>query len=141
MDYSGQIDEFFAYLHGELPYRSLRFAHFHDPREQVQPVGTVNFPNEYDYTRTTEFKHLTGQRCAGSSWIEEYPQAFRQGENDPYYPVPKDEYRALYRRYEAEAEKLGGRVIFAGRLGDYQYYNMDQAVARALSIFDKQIAV
>jgi len=140
MIYTGQIDQFFNDQYGELPYRSLNFVHFHDRRDQVQAVGTVNFPNEYDYTRTTEFKHLTGQQCAGSSWIEEYPQTFRRGKNDPYYPIPKEEYRALYRKYEAEAEKLEGRVIFAGRLGDYQYYNMDQAVARALSIFDKRIA-
>lgn len=137
--FTGQIDEFFEHLYGELPYRSLHFKFIHTEQEQFQSVGTVNYPNEYTYTRTTEYKHLTGQRVYGSTYIEEYPQLYRRGENLPYYPIPQDEYRALYRKYEAEAEKLKGRVFFAGRLADYQYYNMDQAVARALSLFEKEI--
>jgi len=137
--FTGPIDDYFEHCHGELPYRSLRFAHHHNTYTRHQAVGTVNYPNEYAYTRTTEFKHLTGQQHAGTSWIEEYPQAYVRGENDPYYPIPKEEYRALYRQYQQEAEALAGRVFFAGRLGDYQYYNMDQAVARALSLFEKQI--
>lgn len=140
MVFSGPMDEYFGHMHGQLPYRSLRFAFHHRVEEQVQAVGTVNYPNDYDFTRITEFKHLTGQRCYGSTWIEEYPQAYRYGENDPYYPVPLEENRNLYRKYQAEAEQIQGRVIFAGRLGDYQYYNMDQAVARALSLFEKEIA-
>jgi UDP-galactopyranose mutase len=82
---------------------------------------------------------LTGQREYGSTYIEEYPHPYRRGENLPYYPIPRDEYRTLYKKYEAEAAKLKGRVFFAGRLADYQYYNMDQAVARALSLFEKEI--
>jgi len=137
--FTGPIDDYFEHCHGELPYRSLRFVHHHDTHARHQAVGTVNYPNEYAYTRTTEFKHLTGQQHAGTSWIEEYPQAYLRGENDPYYPIPKEEYRALYRQYQQEAEALAGRVFFAGRLGNYQYYNMDQAVANALSLFEKQI--
>lgn len=139
--FTGPIDEYFAGMHGELPYRSLRFEFQYRAEDRVQATGTVNYPNEYDFTRITEFKHLTGQRCHGSTVVEEYPQAYKRGENDPYYPIPKEEYRELYRRYRDEADKLKGSVIFAGRLGDYQYYNMDQAVARALSLFDKQVAV
>jgi UDP-galactopyranose mutase len=99
----------------------------------------VNYPNEYNYTRITEFKRMTGQRVYGSTVVTEYPQVHTRGENVPYYPIPKDQYRAQHRLYEAEAEKLKGQVFFAGRLGDYQYYNMDQAVARALNLFDKEI--
>lgn len=137
--FTGPIDEFFEHLHGELPYRSLDFKFIYTESEYKQSVGTVNYPNEYDFTRITEFKHLTGQRTFGSTYIEEYPQEYRRGHNIPYYPVPKEEYRALYRKYETEAEKLKGRVWFAGRLADYQYYNMDQVVARALSLFEKEI--
>jgi len=139
MIFTGPIDEFFEQIHGELPYRSLDFKFLSSEQEYVQPVGVINYPNEYNYTRTTEFKHLTGQRVYGSTYIEEYPQPYRRGKNIPYYPIPKEEYKALYKKYQAEAEKLKGRVIFAGRLAEYQYYNMDQAVARALSLFDKVI--
>ena len=139
MIFTGPIDEFFEHQYGELPYRSLHFKFLSTEQEQVQPVATINYPNEYNYTRTTEFKHLTGQRAYKSTYIEEYPQAYRRGENIPYYPIPKDDYRALYKKYQAEAEKLQERVLFAGRLADYQYYNMDQAVARALNLFEKVI--
>lgn len=136
---TGPIDEFFEQLHGELPYRSLDFKLIYSEQDKVQPVGVVNYPNEYDYTRITEFKHLTGQRVFGSTCVEEYPQPYERGQNVPYYPIPKDEYREWYKKYQREAEKLKGRVLFAGRLADYQYYNMDQAVARALSLFEKVI--
>lgn len=139
MVFTGQIDAFFDHMHGKLPYRSLNFKFIHTEDAQHQSVGTVNYPNEYDYTRITEFKNMTGQRAYGSTYVEEYPQAYVYGENVPYYPIPKDEYRELYKKYVVEAEKLRGKVLFAGRLGDYQYYNMDQAIARALSLFEKQV--
>ncbi|MCK5876589.1 MAG: UDP-galactopyranose mutase [Candidatus Marithrix sp.] len=133
--FTGRIDDFFGYIHKELPYRSLDFKFLHSEQEQLQSVATINYPNEYDYTRTTEFKHLTGQRVYGSTYIEEYPQPYKAGKNIPYYPIPKEEYKESYRQYRSEADKLKKQVLFAGRLADYQYYNMDQAVARALSLF------
>ncbi|NJO16112.1 MAG: UDP-galactopyranose mutase [Thioploca sp.] len=140
MIFTGAIDEFFEYQYGELPYRSLAFQSIYTHQNQIQPVGTINYPNEYHYTRTTEFKHLTGQYVYGSTYIEEYPQPYQPGKNIPYYPIPKTEYRELYQKYQQEADKLSDRVIFAGRLADYQYYNMDQAVARALSLFERIIS-
>ncbi|MCH7345176.1 UDP-galactopyranose mutase [Pelomonas sp. CA6] len=126
--YTGPIDAFFDHCHGALPYRSLSFAHEHlAGTEQFQPVGTVNYPNDHDYTRITEFKHLTGETHAGTSIVREYPQA----EGDPYYPVPRPENEALYKRYQALAEATPG-VTFVGRLAQYRYYNMDQIVATAL---------
>lgn len=126
--YSGPIDAFFGDQHGKLPYRSLRFDHEHLPAvSQYQPVGTVNYPNDHDYTRITEFKHLSGQQHAGTSIVREYPQA----EGDPYYPVPRPENEALYKRYAEMAEATPG-VTFVGRLAQYRYYNMDQVVAAAL---------
>lgn len=126
--YTGPIDAYFGHCHGALPYRSLRFDHQHLPdTAQVQSVGTVNYPNDHDYTRITEFKHLTGEAHAGTSIVREYPQA----EGDPYYPVPRPENEALFKRYQALGEQAQG-VTFVGRLAQYRYYNMDQIVAAAL---------
>lgn len=131
--YTGPIDEFFDHVHGRLPYRSLRFEHEHLPGvERFQPVGTVNYPNDHAFTRITEFKHLTGQAHPGTSIVREFPQA----EGDPYYPVPRDESQALYRRYAALAEAQAD-VLFVGRLASYRYYNMDQVVGAALAACDR----
>jgi UDP-galactopyranose mutase len=131
--YSGPIDSYFGHRFGKLPYRSLAFEHEHlSGRTQVQPVGTVNYPNDFSFTRITEFKHLTGQSHTGTSIVREYPQP----EGDPYYPVPTSESLALYRKYSelAEAEK---DTHFIGRLAEYRYYNMDQVVASALTLYGK----
>jgi UDP-galactopyranose mutase len=136
MVYTGALDEYFGNCFGKLPYRSLRFEHEHLPDAgHVQPVGTVNYPNDHDYTRITEFRHLTGQEHAGTSIVREYPQA----EGDPYYPIPAPESDALFRRYQAlaDAEK---DVLFVGRLAQYRYYNMDQVVAAALHACDSWLA-
>ena len=132
MVYSGPIDAFFNFKYGRLPYRSLRFEHRTLVQDRFQPVGTVNYPNDYAYTRITEFKHLTGQQHPGTSVVYEYPCA----EGDPYYPVPRPENSALYRRYEADAEALVD-VTFVGRLATYKYYNMDQVVGQALATFKR----
>jgi UDP-galactopyranose mutase len=140
MIYTGCIDEFFNHCYGPLPYRSLRFDITTLPQERMQEVGTVNYPCNFDFTRITEQKHLTGQSCAGTVLVTEYPQAHTSGENEPYYPVPQHEAEAHYARYRDEAAKVRGRMIFTGRLGEYRYYNMDQAVGRALSLFETEIA-
>ncbi|WP_046115568.1 UDP-galactopyranose mutase [Aquincola tertiaricarbonis] len=132
MVYTGPIDAFFDHRHGKLPYRSLRFEHVTVQQEQFQPVGTVNFPNDYGYTRVSEFKHITGQKHHCSSLVYEYPCA----EGDPYYPVPREENAALYRKYQAEAEALDN-VTFVGRLATYRYYNMDQVVGQSLAAFKR----
>ena len=132
MIYTGPIDTFFERRFGALPYRSLDFEHVTLPYKQAQPVGTINHPNAHDYTRVTEFKHLTGQRHRCTSLVYEYPRA----DGDPFYPIPRAENTALYRRYEAEAEKLQD-VVFIGRLASYRYYNMDQVVAQSLATFKR----
>ncbi len=130
MIYTGPVDEFFDYRYGKLPYRSLRFEHETVNQEWVQPVAVVNYPNEHLYTRVTEFKHLTGQEHRKSSLVYEYPMA----EGDPYYPVPRPENNELYKKYQALAEERPD-VHFVGRLATYKYYNMDQVVAQALSVY------
>jgi len=129
--YTGPIDEFFEHRFGALPYRSLQFAFETLDCEQAQPVAVVNEPDErVPYTRTTEYKHLTGQRHPKTVISREFPSAT----GDPYYPIPRPENRELYRKYEALA--LGQRnVTFVGRLAEYKYFNMDQVVASALVTF------
>jgi UDP-galactopyranose mutase len=132
MIYSGPVDAFFDYKYGKLPYRSLRFEHVNLSKAQFQPVGTVNYPNDYGYTRISEFKHITGQEHATTSVVYEYPCA----EGDPYYPVPRPENAELYRKYETLAEQTPN-VTFVGRLATYRYYNMDQVVGQALAAFKR----
>ena len=127
--YTGPVDEFFDYRLGKLPYRSLEFRFETLELERFQPVGTVNYPNEHEYTRVTEFKHLTGQEHRKTSIVFEYPRA----EGEPYYPIPRSENNDLYRRYKELADATPG-VHFVGRLATYTYYNMDQVVAQALTL-------
>jgi UDP-galactopyranose mutase len=132
MIYTGPIDDFFDYRFGKLPYRSLAFEHRTVDQERFQPVAVVNYPNEHEYTRITEFKHLTGQSHAKTSIVYEYPQA----EGDPYYPIPRPENAELYRKYQALADATAG-VHFTGRLATYRYYNMDQVVAQSLTLYGR----
>ncbi len=126
--YTGPIDAYFEHRYGTLPYRSLEFEHVHIPdSETYQAVGTVNYPNDHEYTRITEFKHVTGQRCRGTSIVREYPKAI----GEPYYPIPRPENEALYKRYQ-ELANAETEVKFVGRLAQYRYYNMDQVVGAAL---------
>jgi UDP-galactopyranose mutase len=138
--FTGPIDEFFGYAHGPLPYRSLRFERRLGRRSDAQPVGTVNYPNEFDFTRITDQRHLSGELGMRPILTAEYPEPHLPGRNEPYYPVPTTANAVLLARYREEADRLAGKVLFAGRLGDYAYYNMDQACARALSLFEKEIA-
>ncbi len=133
--WTGPIDEYFGHCYGRLPYRSLEFKHETLDRQTFQEVGTVNYPAEkYPFTRITEYKYLTGQVSDKTTLTYEYPQA----EGDPYYPIPRPENAALYKRYEALAD--ASDVTFVGRLATYRYYNMDQVVGQALSAYRKMKA-
>ena len=138
--YTGPIDGYFGHRYGRLPYRSLEFELRHEETPDgglVYPTGTVNFPSaDVPYTRITEYRHLNGQVTHPTSTLHvEYPRT----EGDPYYPIPNDETRALYRRYEALAAEQPG-VTFVGRLARYQYLNMDQVTAQALQAFERMVA-
>jgi UDP-galactopyranose mutase len=129
--YTGPIDEYFDHRFGRLPYRSLKFDHQTLETERHQEVGTVNYPSpDVPYTRISEYKHLTGQEAPVTTITYEYPSA----EGDPYYPIPREENQALFKRYEALADETEG-VTFVGRLATYRYYNMDQIVGQALATF------
>ena len=135
MIYTGPIDYFFDYEFGKLPYRSIRFEFENIKNEWVQKVAQINHVSgEVEYTRMIEHKYLTGQQADTTTITKEYPQ----NEGEPFYPIPTEETRHLFLKYEAEAKKLKN-VIFCGRLAEYQYFNMDQVVANTLIIFQNKI--
>jgi UDP-galactopyranose mutase len=130
--FTGPIDSYFGYCFGRLPYRSIRFEHRKMVgTTQFQSVGTVNYPSltDGDFTRVTEFKHLTGDKSDSTSVVYEHPTDL----GDPYYPVPTVESDLVYQRYRKLAEKER-RVKFVGRLAEYKYYNMDQVVGASLKL-------
>jgi len=133
--YTGPIDYFFDYIHGRLPYRSLKFEFETFPREYYQQVGTINYPNDYDFTRITEYKHLTGQNHPWTTIAREYPST----DGEPYYPIPTDENISLYEKYVQEAEELKN-VHFVGRLAEYCYLSMDQVIERTFSWLNQHLA-
>lgn len=135
--YTGPIDEFFDYEYGELPYRSLTFDIRTYDQEYFQNNVVVSYPNNYDFTRICEHKYFLNDKSKKTVVSFEYPSAFVNGKNERYYPIPRPENAKLYDRYLAKARKECKNTFFLGRLGDYKYYNMDMAVARALSLFDE----
>ena len=132
MIFTGPVDEYFDFRYGKLPYRSLEFKHETLNVEQHLAAPVVNFPNDNLYTRITEFKALTGQKHPKTALVYEYPKA----EGDPYYPVPRLENAELYNQYKKLADETPN-VHFVGRLATYKYYNMDQVVAQALTLYKK----
>lgn len=131
--FSGAIDEYFEYAFGPLPYRSLDIVFQTYNREYLQSGPQINFPENYDYTRSVEYKYYLDEKADKTIVSYEYPCAFEIGKNERYYPIPTDKNQKLYNRYLAKASELKN-VYFIGRLGDYKYYNMDQAVSRALNL-------
>jgi len=135
--FTGPIDEFFNYRFGKLPYRSLQFQHETVDTEWLQKVAVVNYPAaDVPHTRITEYKHLTGQTAPQTSITYEFPSA----EGDPYYPIPRAENQALFKKYEALAMARPD-VVFVGRLATYRYYNMDQVVGQALATWRRRFGV
>jgi len=130
--YTGPIDEHFEFRYGKLPYRSLDFVFETHDRPVHQPAPVINYPNDFSYTRVTEFKYLTGQEHSRTTIVYEFPKA----EGDPYYPVPRPENAELYKEYKALAD-AERETVFVGRLATYKYYNMDQVVAQALATYRK----
>lgn len=141
--YTGPVDAYFNFRYGPLPWRSLRFelrslqskdlaTHLEEGLKPGfwQCAVQVNYPNEHEYTRTVEVKHVTGQQTPHTNVVYEYPQDFGPGE-EPYYPVPSEDSSKLYANYAKLAAKEQ-KVLFLGRLATYKYLNMDQVVDAAL---------
>lgn len=134
--YTGPLDELFLSRFGRLPYRSLDFVYETHDVDYVQPCGTVNYTVTEDYTRITEFKHLTGQSASQTTIMKEYSRSYDNPKTQiPYYAIINDENRAHYERYHALIELLDNFYPL-GRLAEYRYYNMDVIIGRALSLAD-----
>ena len=133
--YTGMIDELFDFKFGELPYRSVRFEWQDHDREFYQENSLMNYPNNYDFTRITEYKYfqntptLPGKTTIGI----EYPQDYIRDKNDPYYIIQGDDNGQRYEQYKALASSYN-RLVTVGRLADYKYYNMDQIISRSLEV-------
>ncbi len=132
--FTGAIDYYFDYRFGELPYRSIDFSFKTLEVEKYQNAAVVNYPNDHDYTRITEFKYFYFQKHHKTTICYERPKSA----GHPYYPIPMPENEDLYLKYKKEAEKLEN-TYFVGRLAQYKYLNMDRVVANALEVFDEQI--
>lgn len=132
--YTGALDELFSGIYGRLPYRSLRFDWRYEEIASLQDAPVVAYPQEEGYTRITEYKKLPVQDRPGSSYALEYPLPYREGEKlEPYYPVLTEESQRQYARYAELAGQIP-KLICCGRLADFKYYNMDQALERALKV-------
>lgn len=132
--YTGALDELFGCVYGRLPYRSLHFEWQYTEEDSYQPAPVVAYPQAEGYTRITEYKKLPVQQGKGSSYAVEYPRPYEPEKGaEPYYPVPTKKSLALYEQYKAAAEQIPG-LMYCGRLADFKYYNMDQALARALEV-------
>lgn len=137
--YTGALDELFRCEYGRLPYRSLRFEWRYSEADSYQEAPVVAYPQEAGYTRITEYKKLPVQTGKGTSYALEYPIPYEEGNGaEPYYPVLTDASQALYRKYYEKAVQIKN-LIFCGRLADFKYYNMDQALERALRVADSII--
>ncbi|MED3509508.1 UDP-galactopyranose mutase [Bacillus velezensis] len=136
--YTGPIDYFFDYRFGHLPYRSLEFRFEHYNQDTFQEVGQVNYPNDYEFTRITEYKHLTGQQALTTTISKEFPTKYIPEKNIPYYPIDQSDNRILYKRYHNESKKYE-QLIFVGRLAEYHYYDMHAVVAKALKTYRNKV--
>ncbi|WP_228371513.1 UDP-galactopyranose mutase [Trichormus azollae] len=130
MVYTGSVDEFFDYRYAKLPYHSLDFEYETHNTQVFQPAPVINYPNEHLYTPMTEFKYLTGQEHSKTNIVYEFPKA----EGDPYYPVPRPANQEIYKQDKALVDTRAGSH-FVGRLATYKYYNMDQCVDQAFSVY------
>ena len=136
--FTGMIDELFNFKYGYLPYRSLDLRFETIEKEYYQEVAVVNYPNDYDFTRITEFKHIHPTKSEKTTVLKEYPKVYQPERDIPYYPLFTKEAQELYNIYKEEVGKIESFVL-VGRLAEYRYYDMDDIVKRALEVFEEKI--
>jgi len=136
--FTGMIDELCEYKFGELPYRSVDMKFEIIDKEYYQEVATVNYPNNYDFTRITEFKHIHPIKTDKTTILKEYPQEYIKDKNTPYYPIFTEENQKKYENYKEFLNNFKN-IILVGRLAEYKYYDMDDIVKRALDVFEENI--
>jgi UDP-galactopyranose mutase len=133
--YSGRLDELFDYCYGMLPYRSLFFKWQTFEKEAYQHAAVLNYPENYDYTRVTEYKYLTGQNCQFTSISVEYSKSYKSIMDIPYYPILNLQNKSCHAQY-AELCAMYPTIYCIGRLADYKYYNMDIIVKKCLELYN-----
>lgn len=133
--YTGPIDELFNYTYGVLEYRSIDLQFETVNQEFFQDASVVNYPNDHQFTRITEFKHIHPVNTPKTTILKEYPQAYVAKKNIPYYPVFTEENQNRYKKYEKLASNVNN-LILVGRLAEFKYYDMDDVVERAMEVFD-----
>lgn len=133
--YTGPLDELFDLKYGKLPYRSLRFEWKTESKKSFQPAPVVAYPQTADYTRITEYTKLPVQEVGEkTTYAIEYSIPYKAGEKvEPYYPVLTEESQKMCLKYQDEILQYENLYV-CGRLGDFKYYNMDQALDRALNV-------
>lgn len=132
--YTGQLDELFDKKFGELPYRSVNMKFETIAAEKFQSAPVVNYPNNYDFTRITEFKQIHPAATPCTTILREYPQEYVMGRNEPYYPIFTEDAAAMYKKYSDELARFE-KITAVGRLAEYRYYDIDDVVKRALDVF------
>ena len=131
--FTGMIDEYYNYCYGELEYRSLRFETERLEEENYQGNAVVNYTEyEIPYTRIIEHKHFEFGCQPDTVITKEFPAIFEKG-TAPYYPINNKENNRLYEKYYQLSQQQIN-VFFGGRLAEYKYYNMDQALEKALDV-------
>lgn len=137
--YTGALDELFGLTEGKLPYRSLNFEWKHEDMDSKQDAPIIAYPQERGFTRITEYKKLPVQNVRGTTYSVEYPLHYDEKSNmEPYYNVLTEESQMMYAKYLARAQRVKN-LYCAGRLADFKYYNMDQALERALCLCEKMV--
>jgi len=136
--YTGPIDYLLKFKYGKLPYRSLRFDYKIVDKSSFQNSAITAYPQEKGYTRITEYTKLPYQNVGEKTVVAyEYPlQASVENEVDPYYPIPNDINQKQYESYLNDTKKIQN-LHLCGRLADYKYYNMDDAIDNALNLYEK----
>ena len=135
--YTGALDELFDNCYGKLPYRSLRFEWKYEDIDSKQDAPVVAYPQAEGFTRITEYKKLPVQDVKGTTYAVEYPLSYNENvKMEPYYPVLTEKSQRIYSKYLEKASNIKN-LFLAGRLADFKYYNMDQALERALNVCKK----
>lgn len=140
--FTGMIDALCDYCFGELPYRSIDFEFETYEKHFYQEGAVINYPNNYDYTRITEFKHIHFRDSKYTTILREFPRSFlgmKDEYDTPSYPVFKDENIKIIEKYKEHTEDIS-QLTLIGRLAEYKYYDMDDIVKRALEVFNDKFS-
>ena len=138
--FTGCIDEYFEYKFGRLDYRSLKFKHIYLDTDNYQGNAVINYNEaKYPFTRIIEHKHFEFGKQPSTIITKEYPQKYTPSD-EPYYPINDEKNLKCFNKYKALAEK-NSHVIFGGRLGQYAYFDMDDTIASAISLTQKELSI